>query len=100
MSPDAPNPSWTPYDSGKADGSDMIGETECMGVAGWRTVIPLERQDSKELVEALKGLEKAASDVARCGAQTGSQWTRLSSAIIHARAALAKLEPEHGEGRR
>jgi hypothetical protein len=49
---------------------------------------PSERE--RKMEEALTNLERAASEVARYGAQTGTQWTRLNSALIRARAALAK----------
>lgn len=42
-------------------------------------------------VDALSALEKAASEVSRRGAETGPQWTKLTCAIIPARATLAEL---------
>ena len=38
--------------------------------------------------DSVKSLEKAVSEVSRCGAQTGSQWSRLTIALLKARAAL------------
>ena len=40
-------------------------------------------------------LERAATEVARYGAKTGTQWTRLSSALISTRAALKTGAPSH-----
>lgn len=47
---------------------------------------------------ALDSLVKAATEVNRYGAQTGSQWTHLGVALLKARAALAPKEPPHGNG--
>ena len=49
---------------------------------------------SDGLREALTNLEKAASEVSRRGAQTGSQWSRLSVALLKARVALSAGEPK------
>jgi hypothetical protein len=46
------------------------------------------------LVEAAEALDRAASEVARYGAQTGSQWTRLSIASLKFRAALAAFKED------
>ena len=46
------------------------------------------RASEARLSEALLGLEKAATEVSRYGAQTGSQWSRLTVANLRARAAL------------
>ena len=46
------------------------------------------------LVEALASLDKAASEVSRLGAVTGSQWTRLNIASLKARAALAEVQAD------
>lgn len=43
-------------------------------------------------VEALRVLDKAASDVSRLGAVTGSQWSRMTLAMLNARAVLAEIE--------
>lgn len=45
---------------------------------------------------ALVALEKAASEVSRQGAVTGPQWTRLSIAILSARAAIRRASEETG----
>jgi hypothetical protein len=39
-------------------------------------------------VDALRSLEKAATEVSRLGAQPGTQWPKLTSALIKARGAL------------
>lgn len=44
------------------------------------------------LVEALEALDRAVSEVTRYGAQTGSQWTRLSIASLKFRAALTAFK--------
>ena len=44
-----------------------------------------------ELAEASAALDKAASEVARLGAQTGSQWSRLTVASLKHRSALARF---------
>jgi hypothetical protein len=44
------------------------------------------------LVGALQKLDRAASEVGRYGAVTGSQWSRMTVAGLHARAVLAELE--------
>jgi hypothetical protein len=46
----------------------------------------------KALVEAAEALDKAASEVSRRGAVTGPQWTKLTIALLNARAALAQLK--------
>ena len=46
----------------------------------------------KRLADAGKDLDKAVADVARYGAQTGSQWTRLASAHLKFRAALKETD--------
>lgn len=46
------------------------------------------RASEARLREALLGLEKAATEVSRYGAQTGSQWSRLTVANLRALAAL------------
>ena len=45
-----------------------------------------------DLTSALEKLEKASSEVARLGAVTGQQWTRLSIALLGARSAIAKAK--------
>ena len=44
-----------------------------------------------ELAEACANLDKSVSEVARLGAQTGSQWSRLTIASLKHRAALARF---------
>jgi hypothetical protein len=48
-------------------------------------------------VEKFAALEKAASDVARRGAKTGPQWTKLTIALLAASATLAELKGESHE---
>lgn len=48
------------------------------------------------LRDKLSGLEKAASEVSRRGAETGPQWSKLTSAILFARAALASAPAQNG----
>lgn len=48
----------------------------------------LAAERERKLVEALKHLDRAATEVIRYGAQTGPQWTRITAASIKARAAL------------
>ena len=43
-------------------------------------------------VEALREIEKRASETNRLGAVTGGHWTRLTVACLNARAALAELD--------
>ncbi|MGX1096542.1 hypothetical protein [Amorphus sp. MBR-141] len=45
-----------------------------------------------ELVEALTKLEKSASEVARHGAIPGSQWVKMSTDLLLARALLARIQ--------
>lgn len=47
---------------------------------------------AEKLAEAMAALDKAASEVARLGAVTGPQWTRLTVASLKARSALAAWE--------
>lgn len=47
---------------------------------------------AEKLAEAMAALDKAASEVARLGAVTGPQWTRLTVASLKARSALATWE--------
>lgn len=49
---------------------------------------------SSEVREALSKLERAASAVSAKGAQTGSQWFKLSIALLEARAALSSSTTE------
>ena len=44
----------------------------------------------EKLRGALEGLEKASSEVSRRGAETGPQWSKLTIAILQARAALTE----------
>lgn len=44
------------------------------------------------LVDAMKALEKAAAEVSRRGAETGPQWTKLTVALLQARAALTQKD--------
>ena len=44
------------------------------------------------LVGAFVALEKAASEVSKCGAQTGGQWVKLTVALLKSRLTLRKLE--------
>lgn len=46
----------------------------------------------EDLVEALRKLERSASEVSALGAATGPQWSRLTSATLKARAALRRAE--------
>jgi hypothetical protein len=48
-------------------------------------------------VEKFAALEKAASDVARRGAETGPQWTKLTIALLAARTTLAELKGQADE---
>ena len=43
-------------------------------------------------VEGLSALDKAAGEVARNGAVTGPQWTRLTVALLKARAVLKEID--------
>lgn len=43
-------------------------------------------------VEALSALDRAAGEVARQGAVTGPQWTRLNIALLKARAILKEID--------
>ena len=45
------------------------------------------------LREALRGLERASTEVASCGARTGPQWLKLTVANLSARAALKGETP-------
>lgn len=49
-----------------------------------------------EGMRVLRNLTRDASEVARLGAATGPQWTRMASSLIVARALLSKLEASHG----
>lgn len=75
------------------------------GKAGaWNTRADLAAERERKLVEALKlpeiaalvgafvALEKAASEVSKCGAQTGGQWVKLTVALLKSRLTLRKLE--------
>ena len=44
------------------------------------------------LVDAMKALEKAAAEVSRRGAETGPQWTKLTVALLQARATLTQKD--------
>lgn len=48
-----------------------------------------------EAVEKFAALEKAASEVSRRGAETGPQWTKLTIALLAARAFIEKWETRH-----
>lgn len=48
-----------------------------------------------EAVEKFAALEKAASEVSLRGAETGPQWTKLTIALLSARAFIAKWENRH-----
>lgn len=48
------------------------------------------------LVDAMKALEKAAAEVSRRGAETGPQWTKLTVALLQARAALTQKDRTDG----
>ena len=55
----------------------------------------LEQADREHLrlYQALRGLEAAATEVARCGAQSGRQWSHLAAALIKARVAIDTAKP-------
>jgi len=55
-----------------------------------RALILAERD---RLREALRGLERASTEVASCGARTGTQWLKLTVANLSARAALKGETP-------
>lgn len=44
-----------------------------------------------DLLVALERLERAATEVARYGAQTGPQWPVLTVALLYARSAIANV---------
>jgi hypothetical protein len=52
---------------------------------------------NEDLTDAFASLEKAASDVARRGAQIGPQWTKLTIALLVARATLAEIKGGQGD---
>ena len=55
------------------------------------------REKLAKAVEKFATLEKAASDVASRGAETGPQWTKLTIALLAARAILAEIKGESHE---
>lgn len=59
-----------------------------MRLAGAVEGVKMLRESEARMREALTGLEKAATEVSKYGAQTGPQWTRLTVANLRARAAL------------
>lgn len=61
---------------------------EAERVAKW------ERDRAERLEAALQALEKASSEVSRRGAETGPQWTKLTVALLQARAALKENSHE------
>ena len=52
------------------------------------TALTEARAENERLREVLEHLDKAASEVARRGAETGPQWSKLTIASLKARAAL------------
>ena len=54
--------------------------------------------DQGQLREALATLEHCASEVHRLGARGGTQWFRLTGALIIARAALSDTLKENSRG--
>lgn len=82
--------------------SDILEKLE-----NWERVYPedYDKSDGHLYVEAadeierlraaLRDLDKAASDVARHGAQTGPQWSKLTIAILKAREALIDKGERH-----
>ena len=72
---------------------DPIWETR---LAAADRIEALEAKLAK-VVQKFAALEKAASDVARRGAETGPQWTKLTIALLAARATLAEIKGESHE---
>lgn len=56
-----------------------------------------EHSRAERLVDAMKALEKAAAEVSRRGAETGPQWTKLTVALLQARAALTQKDRTDAE---
>jgi len=61
------------------------------------TDLEAERAKVARLVLGFGQLDKAASEVARYGAQTGPQWSRLTMASLSARALLASIKDNSHE---
>jgi hypothetical protein len=57
-------------------------------VNGWTALAESERR----LAETLKELERVATIVHQCGAQTGPQWSTLAVALLKARSELAATQ--------
>lgn len=96
----------------KADLNDFDGDTRGHKAALWeaqekldeaapdlaRALIASEaaRKLAEErlakVMEGLSALDRAAGEVARQGAVTGSQWTRLGIAMLKARAILKEID--------
>lgn len=47
-------------------------------------------ESCEELKQALRDLHKAANDVANMGAVSGSQWTKLTAALLKVRSLIQK----------
>ena len=66
----------------------------------WGNAAALVREAARKLaeerlakaVEGLSTLNKAAGEVARQGAVTGTQWTKLNVALLRSRAALKEID--------
>ena len=64
-----------------------------------RELMQMQRADEAEAkvakaVDALGLMDKAAGEVARMGAVTGPQWTRLTVALLKGRATIAEINGE------
>lgn len=72
------------------------GSDECQARAdeAWNTRVDFAAERERKLVEALKTLDHAVTEIIRYGAQTGPQWSRLTSASLKARATLKEDDDE------
>lgn len=82
-------------------GHEQWEETEAEAITAWNRRTPdlIPRADTELAVErlaravvALSALDRAAGEVARQGAVTGPQWTRLNVALLKSRATLKEID--------
>lgn len=76
------------------DSQEKLDSLERVGRAAG-DLLQQQMQEIATLRTALRNLERAATEVARYGAQTGPQWTKLSGALISARLAMEATDGKH-----
>ena len=73
-------------------GGSLLGDAIVAHPAVTDPQIATLQATNARLVEALRALEKTATETIRLGAVTGGHWSRITVANLKARAILAELE--------